>query len=104
MIPTPTSVTWGIEHEPVAIKKYISYKNFTVSLEKCGFIIHPEKGWLGASPDGKVKNLTSQQSSGVIDVKCHYTKHDCTPEEACSDDKFCCQIVNSIVQLKHDHN
>ena len=42
-------VTWGTEHEPVAIKKYISYKNFTISVKKCGFIIHPEKGWLGAS-------------------------------------------------------
>ena len=104
LILTPTPVTWGIEHEAVAVKKYISYKNFTVSVERCGFIIHPEKGWLGASPDGKVKDLTSQQSNGVIEVKCPYTKRDCTPEEACSDDKFCCQIVNSIVRLKHDHN
>ena len=51
-----------------------------------------------------VKDLTSQQSNGVIEVKCPYTKRDCTPEEACSDDKFCCQIVNSIIPLKHDHN
>ena len=49
LIPTPTPVTWGTEHEPVAIKKYISYQNFTISVKKCGFIIHPEKGWLGAS-------------------------------------------------------
>ena len=52
LIPTPTPVTWGIKHEAVAVKKYICYKNFTISVEKCGFIIHPEKGWLGASPDG----------------------------------------------------
>ena len=103
--PTPTPVAWGIQHEPIAIKKYISYKKDTVLVEKCGFVIHPEKGWLGASPDGKVKDLTSQhaQPSGLIEVKCPYTKRDCTPEEACSDDKFCCQIVNSFVKLKHDH-
>ncbi|XP_041378943.1 uncharacterized protein LOC121391348, partial [Gigantopelta aegis] len=41
------------------------------------------KGWLGASPDGKIKDLTSQQSNGVIEVKCPYTKRDCTPEVAC---------------------
>ena len=58
--------------------------NSTVSVEKCGFIIHPTKGWLGASPDGRVTDPTSEKPCGIIEVKCPYTKCEVTPEDACT--------------------
>ena len=53
--PPPASIAWGRQHESVAIRKYISHKkalgNTNIEVRKCGFIVHPVNGWLGASPD-----------------------------------------------------
>ena len=78
--------------------------NSSVSVEKCGFIIHPSKGWLGASPDGRVKDPTSKHCYGIIEVKCPYSKRDMAPEQACMDPNFCCGLVESKVCLKNNHS
>ena len=103
----PVPIAWGRQHESIAIKKYTSHKNesgSTVSVDKCGFIVHPTKGWLGASPDGRVQDSTCSKPNGALEVKCPYSKRDQTPEEACSDSNFFCELVNSEVNLKHDHS
>ena len=61
-------------------------KNVVVS--KTGFIIHPEKGWLGASPDGFVKDTTYEFPDGLLEIKCPYSKQEETQEEACLDPIF----------------
>ena len=75
-----------------------------VIVEKCGFIIHHDRGWLGASPDGRVKNGACNQRDGILEVKCPYSKREVSPEEACSDSNFYCELVNSKVQLKKTHS
>ena len=74
-----------------------------ISVQNCGFIVHPEKGWLGASPDGKMKDLSFKQPDSIIEVKCPYSKREVTPEEACNDPNFFCELVDSQVQLKLTH-
>ena len=61
------------------------------------------KGWLGASTDGRVQDLTCPKPNGALEGKCPYGKHNRTPEEACSDTEFFCELVNSEVHLKRDH-
>ena len=45
-----------------------SLGNQGISVKKCGFIIQPVKGWIGASPDGRVTDLTANKPLGLIEV------------------------------------
>ena len=77
--------------------------HLNLSVEDCGFIINPHKGWLGASPDGRVYDPSSDQPNGLLEVKCPYTKRAQTPQEACKDAEFYCTIENGKLKLKHNH-
>ena len=73
-------------------------------MEKCGFVIHPEHCWLGASPDGRVKDLSCDQPDGILEIKCPYSKRDVEPEEACKDPEFYCELKeDSTISLKPRH-
>jgi hypothetical protein len=105
--PPPLSISWGIRNEAVAIDAYIEHKhsieNYSIVVEKCGFIVHPVKGWIGASPDGQVTDLTAAEPRGLIEVKCPFTKREASPMEACKDPNFYCEIIGSKIHLKHTH-
>ena len=106
--PVPAPIAWGRQHESIAIKKYLASKNLPgcstfTTVEKCGFIIYPKHCWLGASSDGKVKDLDSIQPNGILEVKCPYSKRDVEPEEACKDPAFYCDIRDSRICLKPSH-
>jgi putative phage-type endonuclease len=54
----------GNLHEPLAIMDYQAKTgNF---VEECGFFVHPDYDWLGASPDGLIDD------DGIIEVKCPF--------------------------------
>jgi putative phage-type endonuclease len=57
---------WGNDHEAQAIGDFVM--EMSIEVEDCGFIVHPEHTWLGASPDG----LTSD--GGILEVKCPYSQ------------------------------
>ena len=59
--------------------------------------------WLGASPDGKVKDLSSKQPNGILEIKCPYSKREVEPEEACKDPAFYCEMNDSKICLKPTH-
>lgn len=106
--PLPAPIAWGRQHESTAVKKYLAIKNppgscNSVTVEKCGFIIHPKHCWIGASPDGKVKDLNSDQPDGILEIKCPYSKRDVEPEEACKDPTFYCEIQDLRICLKSSH-
>lgn len=44
-------------------------------IEKCGLFIDRNIDYLGASPDGTIKN------QGIVDVKCPYSARELTPED-----------------------
>lgn len=55
---------YGQLHEPLAQMEYQSETgNF---VEECGFYVHPNHEWLGASPDGLVGD------DGLIEIKCPF--------------------------------
>ena len=62
---TSTSMQWGIDTEPLAIKEY-ELRTF-YHVEKAGFIHHPTIEKAGASPDGFIGE------NGLIEVKCPNT-------------------------------
>ena len=67
-------------------------------------MVHPEKGWLGASPDGWVVDPSAGvASNGMAEFKCQFTKADVSPEKACKDDTFYCTMVNGDLQLSRSH-
>ena len=105
--PLPKPIAWGRNSEPVAVNSYVLYmkevlkKNVTV--RPSGFIIHPDSGWLGASPDGIITDPACQHSTGLLEVKCPYSKRDKSPQEACSDSNFFCELIDSKVILKKNH-
>ena len=55
---------YGTLHEPLALMDYFGKTGNMV--EECGFFVHPEIDWLGASPDGLVGE------DGLIEVKCPF--------------------------------
>lgn len=55
---------YGQLHEPLALMDYEMLTGHSV--EECGFIVHPDFKWLGASPDGLIGR------DGVIEIKCPY--------------------------------
>ena len=58
------ATTWGTSHEPLAL---LDYEMETGNMVKdCGFLVHPEFDWLGASPDGLIGD------HGLIEIKCPY--------------------------------
>jgi len=75
----PASIKWGIENEPKANQQYISYAEAygkkELSIRKCGFIVHPTMGWLGASPDdAHVTDPHSDFPDDTVEFKCIFSK------------------------------
>ncbi len=68
---------------------------------RAGFVIHPQHGWLGCSPDDWVVDPDSEDPNGVAEYKCPYTARDMTPIEACTYIKgFFCRLVDGKVTLQ----
>ena len=76
--------------------KYVDFmhasNHYNLTAQECGFFIHPQEGWLGASPDGVVFDPSCSPSEGLLEIKCPYSVRDVTAEEACHDSSFFCFI------------
>ncbi|KAG0412543.1 hypothetical protein HPB47_010302 [Ixodes persulcatus] len=94
---------YGLETEPVAVE---AYRHWCRLLDKdtvvtsTGLHIHERFPFLGASPDGLVREAGED---GLLEVKCPKSKAGMTPREACADKKFCSLFVNGEATLKTDH-
>ncbi|XP_067850963.1 uncharacterized protein [Heptranchias perlo] len=104
--PTP-AMQWGIQHEPIAIKKYQKLKSEDtgrqISVRPCGLFIDPTRTWLAASPDGVVVDKETRATLGLVEVKCPYKHRNHTIAQACNDRNFCLQRNNGEFQLKKNH-
>ena len=75
-----------------------------MTVKECGFIILPEKGWLGSSPDGVVLDTADESCAGLLELKCAYTKQDILPQETYQDPNFyCCLSDDGSTILKRTH-
>ena len=73
--------------ENIARLKYREFMNadgHDVMVENCGFFVHPHESWLGASPDGVVKDPCCNPSNVLLEIKCPYSKQDISPRVACA--------------------
>ena len=78
------------------------HPNLTVA--GSGFVIHPGKCWLGASPDGVVEDPVSIISTGLLEIKCPYSVRDKLLGEACQDPSFYCSLSeDGSVVLRTNH-
>ena len=87
--------TWQLKNPPGTTDSTCT------TVEACGFIIHPHQCYLEASPDGKVKDRSSTQPDGIIEIKCPYSKRDVEPEDACKDSNFYCELKDSNICLNY---
>ena len=98
---------WGLSHEPAARRRYVEHMKKThphIKVQPCGLIINKEKTFLACSPDGLVKCSHCQPCQGLLEIKCPSVHRQKTPEEACSDKTFFCELVEGLVTLKRNHN
>ena len=100
----PAAVKWGIDHEPHANRAYLQYAKkhgkHRLTTKKCGFIVHPTMGFLGASPDARVSDPHCELTEGIAEFKCPYSKREVLPVEACSDSNFYCHYKDGSFCLK----
>ena len=85
--PLPRAISWGNRNEAKVYQAYMNHMHrhghTGLEVTTSGFVVHLDKGWLGASPDGWVNNPSCNLVRGIAEFKCPYTKLDVTPEEAC---------------------
>ena len=70
---------YGRLHEPLASMDYMGKTGNMV--QECGFYVHPEHDWLGASPDGLI------DEDGLIEIKCPFGQRNAKPPvfKTCAD-------------------
>ena len=73
----------------------------TVQLRETGFVVQPNLFWLGASPDGLIRDGTLL---GLIEIKCPKTKCNMTPAEMMSDGRFYVGLKDDVPFLKKSHS
>ena len=84
------------------------YENFmrenhgNISVEDAGLHIHPACFYLGATPDGFVS--CSCCGRGIFEIKCPFSKSNCTVQEAVEDKNFYLRLNNGRIQLCEKHS
>ena len=103
----PAPLKWGIEHESVAYKEYVSKlatSSPTLQVTKSGLWIDLNTGWLACSPDGLVWD-GNEQLVGILEIKCPYSAREMTISEACQKiSSFLCLSTEGGIKLAHSHN
>ncbi|KAM4521272.1 uncharacterized protein V3H82_002221 [Fundulus diaphanus] len=62
----------GRDMQPGALKEYATMKK--VNTTPCGFVVHPDAPWLGASPDGLVYDPEENPEFGLVEINCPNTQ------------------------------
>ena len=68
-----------------------------------GLSVHPSFPYLGASPDGKVFDPSTDSKYGLLEIKCPFSKRGETLDQAAADPKFYLQKVGGKFFLKKEH-
>ena len=68
-----------------------------------GISVHPSLPYLGASPDGKVFDPSTENKYGLLEIKCPFPKRRDTLEQAASDPNFYMEKHGETFCLKKDH-
>ena len=99
---TVSALLWGQQHEADALKSYKTTLSHDLKLSQVGIFVS-ECGFLGASPDGVVKDHM-EHSVCLVEVKCPYKARTKSIDEMYCDPSFCCALVNDQPMLKQNHD
>ena len=99
---TVAALLWGQQHETDALQSYQMSLGSGLTVHEVGVFIG-NSGFLGASPDGIVKDC-SGHTVHLVEVKCPYKARSKTVEEMYDDASFCCSLVNGKPTLRQDHD
>ena len=89
------ATSWGIQNEARAIEQYVRGHDH-LAVTPSGFLVSKQYPFLGASPDGAVYDPTSMQEPfGFLEVKCPFSHHNETPEQASTSPGFCSVLHTS---------
>ncbi|KAL0973099.1 hypothetical protein UPYG_G00198970 [Umbra pygmaea] len=108
------AMTWGIEREAEAVRRYQSLKSKALgralTVQECGLFIDPQRPWLAGSPDGIVVDQRSGEHLLCLEVKCPYKHRMNTVSQACREDRAFCLTLQGGDEaqvkycLKPDHS
>ena len=94
----PKPIAWGINNEDKARQEYVKVMgkdgHYGIEATRAGFVVHPRKCWLGASPDAWVTDSSVTNPQGIAKFKCPYSKAFVHPREACKNADFYCSIID----------
>ena len=99
----PVPCLWGKENEPVAIARYIQHMkmcNKDVIVAQTGVMINTDFPYLGATPDGLIKDISSPDPDGILEIKCPFKYRDVSPTEAAQNKDFYCELNDGTLTLK----
>jgi hypothetical protein len=65
--------------------------------------VNPSLPHLGASPDGRVLDRSSENPLGLLEIKCPYKFRDILPKDAANERDFCLENVDGKLNLKINH-
>ena len=100
---TVMALLWGQQHESDALESYRTTLANGYTLNEAGIFIC-DCGYLGASPDGVVKDCNNKPTR-LVEVKCPYKARNKSVEELYTDPSFCiCVDENRKPQLKTNHD
>ena len=108
-LPYVSAIAHGREKEDIAREEYVSVCHELgkkdLEVQQCGLVLHLVYEYLGASPDGQVYDPSSAHTHGLLEINCPAAAFakDLTPEEACEDPSFFCELVEQKVCLKDTH-
>jgi hypothetical protein len=79
---------YGRRNEKVAIEDYkaaMRSHGHLVSVMDAGFVVSPRIPWVGASPDGFIRDssVPAEHGMGVLEIKCPFSLRDATPSKMC---------------------
>ena len=108
MLHQPKPIVWGKSNEVKAQLQYLRYMeengHHDIKCDLAGFVVHPYKCWLGASPDAWVTDPSVPDEQEIAEFKYPYSKAFVHPYKACEDADFYCSIIDGNIRLKkHFH-
>lgn len=99
---------YGTENEDTARQQYIIYMKQNghpnLDVEACGLFVSLDNPWLAGTPDGLVHG-SSDNSSGLVEIKNPYSIRDLTLSEAVKKPAFCLEKKgDDMYRLKRRHD
>lgn len=101
------SISHGKEKEKVARTIYAKKMQKdvpTFTIFDAGISVHPSFPYLGASPDGKVFDPSSDEKFGLLEIKCPFSKRNESLDQAVEDQNFYIDKIGDNFCLKETHS